>query len=315
MLDRILIPLDRSTLAEQAIPIATALARASSAALDLVLAHKPGTREEPFTPSWSDLHDPEDWRYLRQVATELGDAGVPATVDVRCAPPVTAIRQRQREIGADLIVMTSHGRTGLSRTWLGSVADGVIRTADVPVLIVRAGSERQRRDAGAALYRQILVPIDGSPLSATILEPALALAKACRARVTLLRVIEPSATYVYDVSVPTFPTRIPDPEATLDAESLAEAELAALAHRLSHEHGIIVDTMVTIGAPAVAILDAAHAIHADLVAMTTHGYGAARYVLGSVTDGVLRGGHLPMLVYRPSEVPAARAEELEVLQA
>ena len=96
---------------------------------------------------------------------------------------------RAREIDADLIVMTSHGRTGLSRMWLGSVADGLIRHSRVPVLLLRPIDAAAPRPFAHGLYKHILVPFDGSAASEEVLPAALALAKCGSARISLLRVV------------------------------------------------------------------------------------------------------------------------------
>ena len=139
MFSRILVPLDQSALAEQATGTAAAIARASKAEIGLVLAHEMAPYDGVLAASWSDAKTPEESIYVRTIAEDLAK-GANLTVDgcVETGNPVDVICRRAREIDADLIVMTSHGRTGLSRMWLGSVADGVIREASVPVQIGRA---------------------------------------------------------------------------------------------------------------------------------------------------------------------------------
>ena len=98
-------------------------------------------------------------------------------------------RQVHRELGADLVVMTTHGRGGLRRAWLGSVTDQLIRSAEVPVLVVRPG------EAGAARPvwepGEILVALDGSPLAEAALEPAIEVARLWDAELSLVQVVRP----------------------------------------------------------------------------------------------------------------------------
>src|SRR5437899_8764831 len=138
MFSKVLVPLDRSPLAEQALGQAAAIARAAHAEIDVVLVHEPlqftGYRNGTLN---DDMIKAEE-AYLESVATELSSsASVPVTHAVVSGSPVDMICARARETGANLIVMTSHGRTGLSRAWLGSVADAVVRRSAVPVLMLR----------------------------------------------------------------------------------------------------------------------------------------------------------------------------------
>jgi nucleotide-binding universal stress UspA family protein len=113
---------------------------------------------------------------------------------------VEMICQRAHDVDADLIVMTSHGRTGLSRMWLGSVADGVIRRSSVPVLLLRP-VENENRHAAAHVFKKILVPLDGSAVGADALPPAQALAHLSGARLVLLRVVQPVPMILVDAGV------------------------------------------------------------------------------------------------------------------
>ena len=163
MFNRILVPLDRSTLAEQALGTAEAIAHASNGELSLVLAHRMASYDGSLVGSWSDAKDPAESVYVRSIVDEVA-RGARVTVGgtVATGAPAETICRRARDIGADLIVMTSHGRTGLSRAWLGSVADGVVRTASVPVLVLRATEHAQTTGHGkpVPLFRRILVPLD-----------------------------------------------------------------------------------------------------------------------------------------------------------
>src|SRR3954470_4384973 len=137
MFTKILVPLDRSALAEQALGRAAAIARASHATIDVVLVHQPlpaaGWSDLPANADmWGDEHT-----YLETVARELSSgAGIPATHAMLRGNPVEMICMHAKDVRTDLIVMTSHGRTGLSRAWMGSVADGVLRHSSLPVLML-----------------------------------------------------------------------------------------------------------------------------------------------------------------------------------
>ena len=137
MFRKLLVPLDRSSLAEEAIGQAASVARESGASIDLVLVHEPFPVRRFADLPWEGDSSAEQ-KYLESIAAELGSgAHVTATCAVLRGAPGDMIGRRARDIGADLIVMTSHGRTGFSRTWLGSVADAVMRKSAIPVLMLR----------------------------------------------------------------------------------------------------------------------------------------------------------------------------------
>src|SRR5689334_17153882 len=141
MFTRILIPLDGSTLAEQAIPTAVSLARAAHAPIEVLTVRD----------AWTDP------RYVESIAAEINIGGpVRATSAIVEGSPAEAICLWTRQIGADLIVMTSHGRTGLSRLWLGSVADHVVRASTIPVLVLRGVRETASRPAAVDAFAHVL---------------------------------------------------------------------------------------------------------------------------------------------------------------
>jgi nucleotide-binding universal stress UspA family protein len=311
MFKKILVPLDQSTLAEQALGTAQAIAQASRGEIGLVLAHRMPPYRGDLAPSWSDVRDPEEAVYIRRIADEVARGSrVVVSGTVATGTPVETICRRAHEIDADLIVMTSHGRTGFSRAWLGSVADGVVRAASTPVLLLRAVDDSKALGHGRAmpLFHRILVPLDGSTTSSSILSAAAAMAQCSHASLVLLRVVAPVPIYVFDPQVPAYPTAIEDPDATKQLADEAEDALAAVAANLEHEYSIKAETVVeTSGDTARTILEVAKLREADLIAMTTHGRGASRLMLGSVADKVLRGAHLPMLLYHPHAVSPALA--------
>jgi nucleotide-binding universal stress UspA family protein len=202
--------------------------------------------------------------------------------------------------------MTSHGRTGLSRAWLGSVADGLIRQASVPVLLLRPVDTEAKRVAAHRLFASLLVPLDGSSRSARILEPAIALAKCSGARLSLLRVVEPVPSLEAEAGFPYgyMPT-LTDERATQSVVAAAKDGLESIAADLRRDTGLEVSADVVVdGSLGRGILEYANAHGNDLIALATRGRGASRLFLGSVADKVLRGSERPMLVYRPDAEPA-----------
>ena len=308
MLKKILVPLDRSVLAEQAIGQAALIARRAHAAIDLVTVHVPFPFAGFTTEPWNDKEAAAEATYLETIQAELrSGSDVPASHVVLNGEPADHICLRALDIGADLIVMTTHGRTGLSRLWLGSVADAVVRHSAVPVLLLRPAKSSQGRTAARHPFKRILVPFDGSGLAADALGPATDLARAMGATMVLLRVVLPVPLMTaYDPAIPmAYQPMIPDEQATAGLAADAHREIEAIASRLHEDTGLDVSADVVVDSRvADAILNFAHTHDVDLIAMSTHGRGATRWLLGSVADKVIRGCSLPVLLRRPAAVAA-----------
>jgi nucleotide-binding universal stress UspA family protein len=218
--------------------------------------------------------------------------------------PADLICHRVTEVSADLVVMTTHGRTGLSRAWLGSVADEVVRNATVPVLMLRANEQPHDEEAPTPFTR-ILVAIDGSPESDAILGPAVSMAQCSGAALVFTRVVHPIPILFFHPVMPAMPTSIVDEDGTAELVTKVRTDLTAFAECVEGQTGIRVEVEVMVCTNAAeALLQVAASCGADLIAMTTHGRGASRLVVGSVTDKVLRGSQLPLLLYHPTGVSA-----------
>jgi nucleotide-binding universal stress UspA family protein len=305
MFRKLLVPLDRSSLAEQAVGQAAAIARASRAEIALVLVHQPlpfaGLHDEPWN---AEQRDDED-KYLDWVAQEiLSGSSVPATHAVITGDVVDSICKQAWNVDADVIVMTSHGRTGLSRAWLGSVTEGVLRHSAIPVLVLRPIETSSDRLAAHHLFKHVLVPLDGSALAGDILPSVSALARVAGARVTLLRVVQPVPVMLIDVDMAyASPPAIQDDEATRHVVEEATQQLDEVSRQLADGTGLEVDAHVVVaGSVAHAIIDYARGHNVDVIGMSTHGRGASRFLVGSVADKVLRASGLPMLMHRPTGV-------------
>lgn len=294
MYSAILVPLDGSTFGEAALPTAIELARRSGARLHLAHVRSEWPLmwgEVPANvdvPAWSGEEE-----YMRKAATQAHEELQHEVVSAILEPPeadALAGYISSRHIG--LVVMTTHGRSGLSRAWLGSVATELLRHSPVPILLIRP--PETGRPAPLDLQR-ILVPLDGSPRSQRILGPATELGRLTGARYTLLNVVRP--TFVVGQYVPE--------GARVDAVGLdrdrdrADQYLAEPAGLL-REEGLNAEAVTLVDVqPAHAILRYADEIDADVIAMATHGYGAlGRLAFGSVADKVVRGGQRPVLTVR-----------------
>ena len=298
MFKKIIVPVDGSSLAEQAIGSAASIARECGAQIELLLVHT-GVATPARDVAASEV---EEHIYVQGLAFEIARRfALTVTSQVMRGSPVHAIVQRARETDADLIVMTSHGRTGFSRLWLGSVADGVVRQSTIPVLIERPVEGRKWRATCSVAFQRVLIPLDGSELAAAMLHPAIDLCRWLEARPIFGRVILPVTIDFSDAGVPV-PPQIVDPDATRHYVNEAQDQLTRIALELESNSRIRAETDVAVGDNiAASIIAMAHRRRADLIAMSTHSRGASRLILSSVTDKVLRGTNLPMLLLHPPE--------------
>ncbi len=192
-MERILVPLDGSPLSEAVLPVAEALARAHDAEVVLlqVLPTAPpvGLPEEAARARELEEGVRQAEAYLTELADKArarGAARVRWTARSTERSPAAAIVEAATESGADVIAMATHGRGGLGRLLLGSVAESVVRHARVPVLLVRGEPAWQ-----AGVPTRVLVPLDGSPVSEEILPLVQRLAGPLDLEIVLLHVVEP----------------------------------------------------------------------------------------------------------------------------
>jgi nucleotide-binding universal stress UspA family protein len=298
----ILVPLDGSALGEQALPVAIDIARRTGSALHLVHIHVLDLSVLADFPADQPLDEAiqeSEQAYLRTVAQRIAASyDGPVVFALREGLIADALHDYALEHAVDLVVLTSHGRGGLARAWLGNTADTLVRTLTVPVLLVRAQEEptNWRR---APKIAHILVPLDGSALSEQALEPALALGGKGLTKITLLHTIVPIALDYMGLGYGE-----PIQRAQRDSVTAAEQYLERVAQRVSRP-GLTVETYVEIGAPAPSTLHYATDHNVDLIALATHGRsGIARFALGSVADKLARSATLPVLLYRPAPKPA-----------
>lgn len=262
---RILVPLDGSETAEAILPhINQTLAKPGTEILLLRVVEQLFSDTVPtLGPFLTDADE-----YLRGVYVRITAPDVRVRARVEHGSPVKTILRVAEEEQVSLIAMASHGRSGLDRVLMGSVAEGVVRSSKVPTFLLRAiGGEVQVRP-----IRRILVPIGGGEFSLKIVPHVSDLARALGAEILVLHVAEQ------------------------DMESVAMTRGAEEAIRAS---GILVRTKFDEGEPTVVILDTVRMAEVDLVAMATHARNVVSQVFfGSVTQRVLREGGIPMLVTR-----------------
>jgi nucleotide-binding universal stress UspA family protein len=280
MFRRILVPLDGTAEAAVALAPALALAKATDARVTLVR-----VVDEP------ESGDTRSATYnLSRVGDELATVAVATATVMRAGNPVDEIVAEVEEGVHDLVVMATHGRGGLDRALMGSVASGVVARSPVPVMLLRPGGHKTTR------VTSLLVPVDGTPGGAV--------ATGTGAAIHLIEIVTPVplfAGYGTDVAMPVYV----DPDWDEEARKAAQAYVDGLAGRLRHA-GVEATGRAVLGETVPAILAAAEELDADLLVMSTHALtGPARALLGSTADAVVRAARRPVLLVRQRAPVAA----------
>lgn len=279
MMRKTLAALDGTAESESILPYLEALLAAQDA--DLTLA-----RVVMF-----ESQRPKAEAYLHKAAEQLRDRGAVVGVKVLVGKPAEALVDLAVREEYALIALCTK-TSALKRMILGSVAEEVLHRSSVPVLVVHP-----LKTALKPQFKRIVVPLDGSHRSASILPHVAALAKALGAKVQIMTTVEPGARSDMPVEVV--------------AKNLFKEQ------KELHREGLKTDLSIRFGDPAAEILSYGDAQGADLLALSTHGRsGVDRALYGSVAETVLRRGTLPMLIlrtagtlaYEPLKAPAIRAE-------
>jgi nucleotide-binding universal stress UspA family protein len=302
MFHTVLVPLDGSAFAEQALPWAAMIARRAGADIELVhehvlyALHDPAASWLPFDGSREREWQQQERHYLDTTADWLARAAaVSARPLIVKGLEADGILERIRAGAADLVVMAAHRRSPIGRLFHRGVADPLIRKATASVLLIRPPRESPEAvEINPEPYvERIVIPLDGSALAEEALEPAFGLGHLLESRCTLLRVITPPSI---PADFTPYGGRIPRGD-----QARASSYLEAVAQR-AHERGFRVDTRVVVGTDATtAVLEKTG--EGDLIALATHGFaGLQRMLLGSVADRIIRAAANPVLVYRPAAI-------------
>lgn len=308
MTKKLVVPLDGSKLGETVLPWASALARETQASLLLVriaLSRQYGTgylamgvHKQHTLPEWREAE-----AYLGQVKRRLEKDGLQVHTRVREGLIAENVLDIADDEDASAITLTTHGRHGFARFFLGSVAEGLVHETRIPLFVVPAAAGRRGR---APSFQRILVPLNGSPLAEQALE-FISDITSPETTIVLVRVVSPD-----DVEADVPNTLVVGQDAHHRAETDARNYLQGVAHQL-HSIGRKAQIMSSSGRPAHEILIAAHAAEADVIAMTTHGRtGPGRWRLGSVADEVVRHGDMPVLLISARTVAAGSGTQLKV---
>lgn len=287
MFEKVLVPLDGSELAEEVLETAVMLGK------ELILLRVLVPSEELVTVVAGEgmnvaayderIHEAAQ-TYLFQTAERWARPDLPVTPMIEIGQTATIINRVAKNEGVDLILMSTHGRTGLKHLVYGSVTGSVLKHAPCPVLAMRADR----------LIKNILVPLDGSVLSERALLPALDLARKSEARVTLFSV-EPLEIELFEETRGMYPQIEPPTKKMLEVEDY----LKMLCNKYASDD-VPVDWAISVGSAAEEILAYAYDEGFDLIAMSTHGRtGLSRLFYGSVAENVLRHAVEAVLVVRP----------------
>jgi nucleotide-binding universal stress UspA family protein len=331
MFKRILVPLDGSTRAESAVPIAARIAHASGGSVILLqVAAMPvelGTEKKPseiYTQAAFDKGVADTKSYLEGVAASDILKGINTETEAVTGATAPAILPAIQTLHADLVVMCSHGYTGFKRWALGSVAQKLAPHSPVPVLVLHDGGSVPTTATQQPM--RAFVPLDGSPLSESALEPAAqllsALAPSAQKAIHLMRVVDiPSSYGKFRGSVDEYY----DTGVRAEAKREYEAYLNTVAKRftegdLAHYH-LAVTTSVPIEMDvAEAIVQAAEPAKGaelsgyDLIVMATHGRGGIQHwALGSVVERVLHTTAVPLLIVHTVRAKHETHEETQVV--
>lgn len=237
--------------------------------------------------------------YLEQQAEEVKARGFQVETVVKIGRPADEILEATHDV--DLIIIATHGRSGIARWWLGSVADQVIRESACPCLVIGPNVET---DLEHFEVKRILLPLDGSANAEQAIPLAALIADKTGALLDVVRAMSLTAVS-YDPSMSMY-----SPDLITSMEDSVKAYLVSVAQKLGNRK---VETTMLIGGPGEMLLEHLKDKPADIVVSTTHGRtGVTRAALGSTSDRLLHG-NAPVLIFKPGEeepgdiVSAARA--------
>lgn len=296
MYAKILIPLDGSKTSERVLPFARALAGTLKLPVELLevvdvsaVSAPGGSEKAPHLDALIAEGERECREHLKMVAGEFPGSKVGCMVER--GTPADVIIERAAADKGTLIAMATHGRSGVNRWMMGSVAEKVLRGSESTMFLVRA--DEDARPDGTAMIRSIVVPLDGSELAESVLPSAVEIAKSLDLEVILCRAYELAASAYYgsEDNLPNYDAML------LNLKNEVEGYLTDKAASLKQAGLAKVSWIALAGAGADEIVRYTRGHPDALIAMCTHGRsGVRRWVLGSVTERVVRRSEDPVLV-------------------
>lgn len=298
MFEKILIPLDGSELAERALEPALALAEKANSQVIFLSVPVPNhfVRQHNgigvlYPLQALEKAHQETNEYLDALKKGKARKGYSLNVIIHDGDPASVIVDTAVAEKADLIVMSTHGRSGFSRWMIGSVTTKVLRQAPCPVLVIRSSK----------LISRILIPLDGSGLAEQALEPGFEIASGLEAEVLLLTVQESMEVSSLEIAQFEKAEKGLGVRVEQSVYERDESYLETLAQYYEKALEVHTQYAVADGPVSHCILDAADNWNADLIIMATHGRtGLQRWVYGSVTEKILRGANCSLLIIRPT---------------
>lgn len=290
MFDRILVPLDMSKMAEQILPVSVDFARAFDSEVHLLsICYEHGGEEEQTCRTYLE----KEANKLRAI---LGENKIKTTLSMG-SPDQQITRYAQNE-KINLILMTSHGRSGVILWPMGGTVEKVLRKTRIPLLFVRV-KETQESPGPLNLFENILVPLDGSELGATVVPLVVEIADKFNSRVTLIHVIDTDRRVHSLGRIDTVPFR---EEELQSLKMRGEEYLKLQAKRFRRTSGLV-RTEVRAGNVAEEIIKFAREDNTTLIALSSHGHsGFEAWILGSVTSKILHSSNKSIL-FAPAVAP------------
>jgi nucleotide-binding universal stress UspA family protein len=303
MIKRILVPLDGSQMAESILPLVVALAQCTSATVILlhIIEDRP-PRSVHGEPHLTTV--PESERYLQELSARLlPDIKVEHHVhDVEENDVALSVAAHAGELQVDVIALCTHGRSGPRRVVWGSIAQQVLKRADVPVLIARPDMQVPIR------LTLLLLALDGTVAAEVALPMTLELATACGSHIEVVRVVPTAGTLAGDEAA--VARLVPSAtDAALNLEAVASATyLVEVLARLS-DAGATASPQILRGDPAQMVAEAARKSDASIIVVATHGRsGLGALWTGSVGANLVSSCDRPLLLVRiPDDLPATRS--------
>lgn len=280
---KILVPLDGSPLAERALPYARAIAQATKGKIILFAVGTPPP----------EMTEKPTRAYLGNKAKELEASKIKTSTEVVYGNAAEEIIKFAEKSNVDLIVITTHGYSGIKRWILGSVTHKVLVGTTAPTLLIHSKSP----EVAQVGIKKVLLPLDGSELSEQSIPYVEALAPGTGAEIILLRVVEPLLPPTIE-----FAAAVDSSQAyrlMAEEQQLAEKYLGDLKDKLTKK-GLNIKPVVVVGKAADSVVEIADKEKVDLIAMTTRGRsGLSRFVYGSVTSKVHGVAQQPVLLINP----------------
>ena len=299
MFKKMLIPLDGSKTAEAVLPYARTLARKLNLPVELLavvdiaaLATQVSRGNARYFDTLIAENASSSESYLKRVAASFPESNVKCSTEK--GRPEEVILHKAAD-NMTLIAMATHGRSGINRFLLGSIAEKILRAATSPLLLIRA-TEGVNGD-GEATLNSVVVPLDGSELAETVLVNVRALVRELGLEVILLRAYKVPAN-IYAAPEDYYPVQYDEIRREMRDEVLDYLEKKT--EELKRFGIPKVSSVVAEGLAADEIMALGRKLPDNLIAMCTHGRtGIGRWVLGSVTEAVVRHSGDPVLVVRP----------------